>query len=199
MSDANHLRKHKFFFNGFKRSWFVICDWWISIRFVTFCVLNIVVKAAWELQRSRVCETPSDLHQQSTYCNGLPNKTINVTTHIVWIIIHFTHKRDFYTHEQTRTWVYLKASLVPTKHKPIPFMFIRQFLNVFVLFLLILLGCKSQIVAQDLLTFSASQNKIAQSYYDQNPTLIFQIFLLDFIPGLQTSKVRWSKNTEDSD
>ena len=35
--------------------------------------------------------------------------------------LHFTHKRDFYTHEQTRTWVYLKASLVPTKHKPIPF------------------------------------------------------------------------------
>ena len=35
--------------------------------------------------------------------------------------LHFTHKRDFYTHEQTCTWVYLKASLVPTKHKPIPF------------------------------------------------------------------------------
>ena len=34
---------------------------------------------------------------------------------------------------------------------------------------------------------------------DQNPTLIFQIFLIDFIPGLQTSKFRWGKNTEDSD
>ena len=37
------------------------------------------------------------------------------------------------------------------------------------------------------------------SYCDQNPTLIFQIFLIDFIPGLQTSKFRWGKNTEDSD
>ena len=37
------------------------------------------------------------------------------------------------------------------------------------------------------------------SSYDQNPTFIFQIFLTDFIPGLQTSKSRWGKNTEDSD
>ena len=31
--------------------------------------------------------------------------------------------------------------------------------------------------------------------FDQNPTLIFQILLIDFIPGLQTSKFRWGKNT----
>ena len=37
------------------------------------------------------------------------------------------------------------------------------------------------------------------SYCNQNPTLIFQIFLIDFIPGLQISKFRWGKNTEDSD
>ena len=37
------------------------------------------------------------------------------------------------------------------------------------------------------------------SYCNQNPTLIFQIFLIHFIPGLQTSKFRWGKNTEDSD
>ena len=36
------------------------------------------------------------------------------------------------------------------------------------------------------------------SYCDQNPTLIFQIFLIDVIPGLQTSKFRWGKNCEDS-
>ena len=30
-------------------------------------------------------EKPSDLYQKSTYCNELPSKTINVTTHIVWI------------------------------------------------------------------------------------------------------------------
>ena len=36
--------------SGFKRSWFVICDWWISIRFV--CVRC----SAFELQSSRVFE-----------------------------------------------------------------------------------------------------------------------------------------------
>ena len=30
---------------------------------------------------------------------------------------------------------------------------------------------------------------------DQSSTLIFQIFLIDFIPGLETSKFRWDKNT----
>ena len=28
--------------SGFKRSLFVICDWWISIRFVSFCVSRFV-------------------------------------------------------------------------------------------------------------------------------------------------------------
>ena len=37
------------------------------------------------------------------------------------------------------------------------------------------------------------------SYCDQNPTLIFQMSLIDFFSGLQTSKFRWGKNTEDSD
>ena len=32
----------KVYFNGFKRSRFVICDWWISIRFVCFCVSRFV-------------------------------------------------------------------------------------------------------------------------------------------------------------
>ena len=44
------------------------------------------MKAAFKLQSSRVFEKRSDLHQQSTYCNGLQSKTINVTTHIVSII-----------------------------------------------------------------------------------------------------------------
>ena len=43
---VNHLngplRKQKINFNGFKRSRFVICDWWISIRFVCFCVSRFV-------------------------------------------------------------------------------------------------------------------------------------------------------------
>ena len=37
------------------------------------------------------------------------------------------------------------------------------------------------------------------SYCDQNPKLIFQMFLIDFIHGLQTSTFRWGKNTEDSE
>ena len=36
------LRISKLYFNEFKRSWFVICDWWISILFVCFCVSRFV-------------------------------------------------------------------------------------------------------------------------------------------------------------
>ena len=32
----------KLYFKGFKRSWIVISDWWISIRFVSFCVSRFV-------------------------------------------------------------------------------------------------------------------------------------------------------------
>ena len=44
---VNHLsgplRKHvEVYFNGFKRSWFVIGDWWISIRYVYFFVSGFV-------------------------------------------------------------------------------------------------------------------------------------------------------------
>ena len=48
--------------------------------------------------------------------NGLPNKTINVIIHCLnhKSYLHFTHKRDFYSPEQTRSWVYLKGSSVPT-------------------------------------------------------------------------------------
>ena len=45
-------------FNRFKRSRFVICDWWISIRFVCFCVSRFVVcdrNYDWR-QRKRNCE-----------------------------------------------------------------------------------------------------------------------------------------------
>ena len=45
MSDANHLSGllgNKSLLQGFKRSLFVICDWWISIRFVSFCVSRFV-------------------------------------------------------------------------------------------------------------------------------------------------------------
>ena len=38
--------------------------------------------------------------------------------------------------------------------------------------------------------FDISEQNHSKSYCDQNPTLIFQIFLIDFIPGLQTSKFR---------
>ena len=44
---------------------------------------NAIVKAAFKLQSPRVFEKRSDLHQQSTYYNGLPSKTINVTTQII--------------------------------------------------------------------------------------------------------------------
>ena len=36
------LLGNKTYFKGFKRSKFVICDWWISIHFVCFCVSRFV-------------------------------------------------------------------------------------------------------------------------------------------------------------
>ena len=36
------LRKQNFTLKGSKGLWFVICDWWISIRFVCFCVSRFV-------------------------------------------------------------------------------------------------------------------------------------------------------------
>ena len=36
------LSGNKLNFNRFKRSWFLICDWRISIRFVCFCVSRFV-------------------------------------------------------------------------------------------------------------------------------------------------------------
>ena len=68
--------------------------------------------------------------------------------------------------------VYLKASLVPTKHKPISFKFIQQFLHVFVLFLLILLDCKSQNVCET---------------YPYAPDISKQ-FLIDFNPDFRLPK-----------
>ena len=44
------------YFNGFKRSRFVICDWWISIRFVCFCVLRFVA-----------CDCNYDWRQRKTF------------------------------------------------------------------------------------------------------------------------------------
>ena len=45
-----------------------------------------------------------------------------------------------------------------------------------------------KIFAQHLLTLSTSKKRIAQSYCDQNPTLIFQIFLIDF-PNFDELKI----------
>ena len=36
------LENKTLLYNGFKRSRFVICDWWISIRFVCLCVSRFV-------------------------------------------------------------------------------------------------------------------------------------------------------------
>ena len=45
----------KVYFNGFKRSWIVICDWWFSIRFACFCVARFVA-----------CERNYDWRQRKT-------------------------------------------------------------------------------------------------------------------------------------
>ena len=35
-------KETKLYFNRFKRSWLVICDWWISICFVCFCISRFI-------------------------------------------------------------------------------------------------------------------------------------------------------------
>ena len=119
-------------------------------------------KAQWPAPTEYILQwfTKQNHQHDNTYC--LNHKSY----------LHFTHKRDFYKHEQTRTWVYLKAPLVPTKHKPIPF--IHQFLNVFVLFHLILLYILQAT------KFLRNISLRSRSYFEQDPTLMFQIFFIDF-------------------
>ena len=64
---------------------------------------------------------------------------------------------------------------------------------------LILLGCKTQnVCATSPYALDISEQNRSKVLLSPNPTLIFQIFLIDFIPGLQTSKFRKGKDTEDS-
>ena len=69
------------------------------------------------------------LHQQSTHCYGLLRKTINVTTHIYLIHTFPT----YVTLTLTKTHVNVLKCFFSTDNKPIPFKFIHQFLNVFVI------------------------------------------------------------------
>ena len=54
-SSQRTSKETKLYFNGFKRSWPVICDWWISIRFLCFCVSRFVA-----------CDHNYDWRQQKT-------------------------------------------------------------------------------------------------------------------------------------
>ena len=86
----------------------------------------------------------------------------------------------------------LKASLVPTKHKPIPFLKLYSPIPICICslsFNLTLLKSQNFWAASPYALDISEQNR-SKSYCDQNPTLIFQMFLIDFIPGRQTSKFR---------
>ena len=56
-SYGNQALGNKSFFNRFKRSWFVICDWWISIRFVCFCVSRFVA-CDWRQRKTQLWRRP---------------------------------------------------------------------------------------------------------------------------------------------
>ena len=93
------------------------------------------------------------------------------------------------------TWVYLKAFLVPTKHKPIAFKFIHQLLNVFALFSF---AASHKMFAQRLLTLSTSQNKIAhKGLLWPKPNVNIPNIFDRFYPWTWDFKVRIGKNTED--
>ena len=49
----------EYYLNGFKSSWFVICDWWISMRVVCFCVSWFVAcnhNFDWRQQKKQYCK-----------------------------------------------------------------------------------------------------------------------------------------------
>ena len=74
------------------------------------------------------------------------------------LIPAFSHKRDW--HSRANTHVNILKCSFRADHKPIPFKFIHQFLNVFVIFLFIFLGCKSKHFPANLLSLSTSQNNL---------------------------------------
>ena len=78
----------------------------------------------------------------------------------------------------------LKASLVPTKHKPIPFLKLYSPIPICICSL----SFNLTLLQVTKLLGNISLRSRSKSYCDQNPTLIFQMFLIDFIPGVQTSK-----------
>ena len=56
----NHKSKRtswetELYLNGFTRSWFVICDWWISILFVCFCVTRFLLVIVIMIDGSKKC------------------------------------------------------------------------------------------------------------------------------------------------
>ena len=165
MSDANHLsgpvRKQKFTSTGSKVHgfWFVIGGFrsvsWVSVFQGSLLVIVMTIngsekrnceggfwasecvcfwKAQWPAAKEYILQWFIQQNHQRDNTHSLNHKSY----------LHLTHKVTFALTSKHAGGFYLKASLVPTKHKPIPFTFIHQFLNVFVLFLLILLGCKPQ-------------------------------------------------------
>ena len=133
MSDVNHLsgplRKRKFSSTGSKGHclWFVIGGFrsvlWVSVFQGSLLVIVMTING----NEKRNCEggfwasefacfeKPSDLHQKSTYCNGLPSKTINVTTYIVGIIsLISTLPTTWLLHSQANTHVSLFKSFSST-------------------------------------------------------------------------------------
>ena len=154
MSDANYLsrplRKHKFTSTGSKDHSlrFVIGGFrsvlWLSVKQGSLLVIVMMINDS----QKRNCKGGLWASEVACFwsinCNGLPNKTINVTIIINPISTLPTNTTFTLTSKHARESSYLKGSLAATKHKLIPFKCIHQFLNVFVLLLLILIDCRSQ-------------------------------------------------------
>ena len=213
MSDANHLsgplRKHEINSKGLKRHGlrFVIGGFWSVLWLSVFQGSLLVIVMMTNGSEKRNCEggfwalevafflkaqrpSPTEyilqwFTQQNHQCDN--THCLNHKSYL-----HFSHKRDFYTHEQTRTWVYLKASLVATKHKPIPLKFIHHIRNC-------VSSLSFNLTMQQVTKFLRNISLCSRHLRTKSlevvlwPKLYVNIpnwFSIDFIHGLQTSKVR---------
>ena len=90
---VNHLigPLRKLYFNGFKRSRFVICDWWISIRFVCFCVSRFVAcdrNFDWRQRKTQLWKRLLNFRVRMFVKSAVNTRTRTIDS-LGWLLNHF--------------------------------------------------------------------------------------------------------------
>ena len=80
LCSLNHLRKEIYIYlHKFKRSWFVICDWWISICFVCFLLQGLLLCDRPVLGNNRLVKFASQSFMIFLNLVTCKNKAISVS------------------------------------------------------------------------------------------------------------------------